>query len=52
MTRIAIKNATSAQLEARLNELDAKSIEEFEGEYTRIMNEQDDRYFARRNQAT
>jgi hypothetical protein len=52
MTRTTIKNATSAQLEARLNELDAKSAEEFEGEYARIMNEQDDRYFARRNQAT
>ena len=52
MTRRTIKTASSAQLEARLNELDARSAEEFEGEYSRIMTEQDDRYFAWRNQST
>ena len=52
MTRYTIKTASGVQLEARLNELDARSVEEFEGEYTRIMNEQDDRYFSRRNQST
>ena len=52
MTRYTIKTANGAQLEARLNELDARSAEEFEGEYDHILSEQDDRYFARRNQST
>ena len=49
MTRHAIKHMSDAQLEARLNELDAKQAEEFEGEYARIMAEQDDLYMAKRH---